>query len=734
MNAATVKNIAMFLLLCLGAAAYSQSAVRLRGRIVDAANGQPLPGANVQVIGTGAGAASGASGRFEIENLLNGDYTLRISYMGYETVERRVFVRDDEPATLLIRLQPVVLPLPGVQVAAARDDGQRSDGVIVLTRERIARTQTDDLGSLLKSVGGVQIVEADGKKTIQIRGARANQTLVLLDGVKLNDPVTGEVDLSQTPLHNVQKIEIKKGSAAEYGDGALGGVIRIFTLNGGEDQQSLSWQSGSYGVQNAAASINRTWQPFAFIASAQSSSDPRRYPYRYADANAAPRTDVRRNADVNSLNVFFRGAFQTGAHSADLKLSAFNSDRGTPGKIFYWTPYARVSSGRTSLLGSYGFSGGHWKLSANGGRTWQETENRNLRPAAGDLPFGSTPEFHFRNRLIVDHLNGRAHFEWTEHVSLVAGIDGQRLSFSDNNVLTPSATAVGRAEDKSVGFYLKPEISVRRRDVYFSAAPVLRLDAAELSSDSGARAERQLSPGLRLFLSHGARRQVYVRAEVNRAFRMPTFADLFYQDFRVQGKPDLAPEKSRNLEAAVGVNWSGPLNIHADAAFFSNHIKDMIVWRLGSFEFFRPYNTDALLRGGEYSLQISSPSDRIGLDLFYSHLKALNKSDNVTLHDKMLPYRPEHSYTISARISGAKWTVNVGWRGAGRRFITEANTKAMPSYAVVDVSAEWTLRLTWVDLQWRAAVLNVLDEHYEILRDMPLPGREWRLGLTLKSR
>jgi len=734
MNAAKIKNMAILMLLCLVAVTFSQSAVRLRGRVLDAVNGQPLPGANVQVMGTGAGAATSASGRFEIENLLNGDYTVRISYMGYETAERRVAIRDEDPATLLVRLWPVVIQLLGVQVAAARDDHQPADGAIVLTRERIARTQTEDLGSLLKTVGGVQIVESDGKKTIQIRGARANQTLVLLDGVKLNDPVTGEVDLSQMPLHNVQKIEIKKGGAAEYGDGALGGVIRIFTLNGGEDHQSLSWQGGSFGYQNLHAAVGKKWQNFDISASGQSMKNPRRFPYRYFDPNAVELSGVRKNADVNSTSLFGRIGFNAAGHSASIKVHSFTSSRGTPGKVFYWTPYARVKNRRQAAMCAYDFSRAHWRFHANAGRTWHETESRNIRPGIVEAPFGSTPEFHFRSYLSSDNFDLLFEHRAASWLQSAIGLDAERLHFSDENLFAANSPAIGSADDRSYGAFIKQEFSYCRRAFQFTVTPVLRYDQARLASNLRARIERQWNPGLRLFWSHGSGRRFYLRAEANRAFRMPTFADLFYQDFRVQGKPDLAPEKSRNFEFAIGAQWTALMTIHFDATFFQSQIEDMIVWRLGSFEFFRPYNTDAELRGGEYSLQLSSAANRFSIDLFYSHLRALNKSNNQTLHNRMLPYRPQHSFKANLHFAGDHWQSSVGVRGVGRRFITEANTKVMPAHAVLDWSVEWMVQLRFVEMQWRLAILNALDERYQILRDMPQPGREWRVGLAIKVK
>ena len=212
---------------------------------------------------------------------------------------------------------------------------------------------------------------------------------------------------------------------------------------------------------------------------------------------------------------------------------------------------------------------------------------------------------------------------------------------------------------------------------------------------------------------------------------MPTFADLFYQDFRVQGKPDLAPEKSLNSEFGFGARFSFRLRFALDASFYHNKIDDMIVWRIGSFEFFRPYNTDAELSGQEYSLHMETPHSHASLELFYTRIKALNKNGNVTLYDKRLPYRPENSFKANLNINGGHWHSSLGWRVVGRRYVTEANTKEMPPYAVLDASLKWSMTVNKMELECHIIVLNLLDEEYQIIRNMPLPGREWRAGLSI---
>ncbi|TAL65048.1 MAG: TonB-dependent receptor, partial [Burkholderiaceae bacterium] len=103
----------------------------------------------------------------------------------------------------------------------------------LITRADIDRAQTPDLLSLLSTVAGVQIAQTGGmgsSSSIFIRGANANHTLVLVDGVPINNVTLGTATLENFPLANVDHIEIVRGNvSAIYGSAALGGVIQIFT-------------------------------------------------------------------------------------------------------------------------------------------------------------------------------------------------------------------------------------------------------------------------------------------------------------------------------------------------------------------------------------------------------------------------------------------------------------------------------------------------------------------------
>jgi vitamin B12 transporter len=146
-------------------------------------------------------------------------------------------------------------------VTASRTEQAVQDALpstTLITRADIERAQTPDLPTLLRRVAGIEITQNGGQGTLAsafIRGAESRHTLVLVDGVPVNNLNFGLPSLEHLPLANVERIEVVRGNvSALYGSAALGGVIQIFTREGaGAPQASASLQAGSRGLLQASA-------------------------------------------------------------------------------------------------------------------------------------------------------------------------------------------------------------------------------------------------------------------------------------------------------------------------------------------------------------------------------------------------------------------------------------------------------------------------------------------------
>jgi vitamin B12 transporter len=159
--------------------------------------------------------------------------------------------------------------LPDVVVTATRTPQpiQRAGSAItVITAEEIERaavSPTRSVDDLFRRVPGVSLTQAGGPgqvQTVRIRGGDVRHTLVLIDGIRVNDPVsTGrEFDFANLVLADIERIEVLRGpQSALYGSDALGGVINIITRRGrGAPRASVAIEGGSFNTKEARGSVS----------------------------------------------------------------------------------------------------------------------------------------------------------------------------------------------------------------------------------------------------------------------------------------------------------------------------------------------------------------------------------------------------------------------------------------------------------------------------------------------
>src|ERR1035437_1458660 len=130
-------------------------------------------------------------------------------------------------------LEPVV-------VSASRTEQSVQDALpatTLITRSDIDAALVSDLPSLLRRVAGVEVAQSGGIGTVSstyLRGAESRHTLLLIDGVAVNNLNFGSAALEQVALENVERIEIVRGNVSSlYGSSAIGGVIQVFTRSAG---------------------------------------------------------------------------------------------------------------------------------------------------------------------------------------------------------------------------------------------------------------------------------------------------------------------------------------------------------------------------------------------------------------------------------------------------------------------------------------------------------------------
>jgi len=184
-------------------------------------------------------------------------------------------------------------PLPDIVVTATRSPlaiSQAGSAISVITAEEIQKESLTSPAEVLRRVPGVTVTEPGGPgstpTTVRLRGADSGQTLVLIDGIRVNDPSAdaGGFDFSNLTAVDIERIEVLRGpQSALYGSDAMGGVINIITRKGkGAPRFSVGVEGGSYGTKAGRAAVSGSQGPvsYAFSATGFDISGFSRYGYR----------------------------------------------------------------------------------------------------------------------------------------------------------------------------------------------------------------------------------------------------------------------------------------------------------------------------------------------------------------------------------------------------------------------------------------------------------------------
>ncbi len=187
------------------------------------------------------------------------------------------------------QLPPVVVNPDGPPKPVAEPLSRIGSAISVVNSETLATSNPGSLVDALRTVPGLDITETGGPGSttnIRLRGANTGQTLVMIDGIRINDPTaaSGDFDFAMFAPSAIERIEVLKGpQSALYGSDAMGGVVNIITKKGsGPAQFNVRTEGGSYGTAVTNGSLIGSSGPwsYAFTGGGQHSNGFSRFGYR----------------------------------------------------------------------------------------------------------------------------------------------------------------------------------------------------------------------------------------------------------------------------------------------------------------------------------------------------------------------------------------------------------------------------------------------------------------------
>ncbi len=226
---------------------FAQVTGKISGRVIDGQTGEPLPGANIVIVGTTMGAASDPDGHYFIINVPVGGWSVRITMMGYEPVTvEAARVSAGLTTTLDFELRPTVIEVEGVTVFAERPliIPDATATIHITTAEDIARQPVQTYQAIVQQQAGV--VQTGGGVSgvvdgIHIRGGRGDEVAFMVDGMPATDRLTARAGASiDINLNAVEEISVMTGGFnAEHGQ-AMSGVVNVVTKEGGPKLEGMT--------------------------------------------------------------------------------------------------------------------------------------------------------------------------------------------------------------------------------------------------------------------------------------------------------------------------------------------------------------------------------------------------------------------------------------------------------------------------------------------------------------
>jgi TonB-dependent receptor len=210
----------------------------IQGTVRDASTGEPLPGANVILVGTSLGAAADADGKFIILRVSPGTYTLRVTFIGYRPVEVTVTVQPGQKVVKDVALQ--FMSLKGKEVIiTAQAEGQvkainqqlTSTSIVnVVSSARIQELPDANAAESVARLPGISVIRSGGEGTkVVIRGLAPKYNQIMIDGVKMasTDFDDRSVDLSMISPYSLEGIEVLKAITADKDADHIGGSVNF---------------------------------------------------------------------------------------------------------------------------------------------------------------------------------------------------------------------------------------------------------------------------------------------------------------------------------------------------------------------------------------------------------------------------------------------------------------------------------------------------------------------------
>lgn len=618
--------------------------------------------------------------------------------------------QDTSDVAFRVQMPDSVVVTASRMASSTEKTGRR---VTVYTQDDIEGLSVTTVDQLLDVVAGLDVQSRGGfgvQSDLTLRGSTFNGVLLLIDGARVNDPMTGHflMDLP-VPLSEIARVEVLRGPAtALYGPDALGGVVHLITKTGLRREQMsdtglATTVDGRYGKHNlydvsgSARSVGT--QTSASAAATVQGSDGQTVrmngqPVSYSDGDAV-RTDFKRRAataavarDLGGATLYARAGADDREFGAWHYYTSFASDKAREATSTYWSQVRLTSPSDADTP---------WRVQLSG------KQHRDRYTYNTQVP---------SNLHTSRMLNAQAQASHTLGTVTVTGGASGGIRGIDSNGL-------GLHSDASGGAFVR-----------LRWQPTPRLTVNQSTRIDYDRAYG-VEPTPQLYLAYNLG-PTTLRMGGGRAVRAPNYVERYISYGGNQGTPTLDAETAWSGEAGLDVRLPAGWGLHLTG--FGRSTRDLIDYAKETpdasvFVARNLHHVKTMGLEAEASLDRTVAAVGLHLDGAYTYLDAtLDTQEDVAVYKYALT-SARHLVQGSASVDVQSVTLGVQGLWKDRLKDTDLATGA---YGVVHTRLAYRTHLRGAPLTLSTEVRNILDRQYSEVFDAPMPGRTLLVGAKIQ--
>lgn len=572
---------------------------------------------------------------------------------------------------------------------------------------------TADLSSILAEYSTI-FIKSYGNGTLatpSFRGTTAQHTQVQWNGINLNSPMLGQIDLSQIPVAQFEKIEILYGAAGiAITSGAFGGVINMVTTPDWNNKIYLMAAQTLASYDNYITNVN----------------------FAIGNRHIQSHTKINYSSGLNDFP-YYNDHLQEKVYQQNASFKQF----GFSQELYL------------NLKDKHLFSA----------RVWYSIADRNLPPTAdGDLD-KKEKQKDDALRAIIEYKYVEKSYNFMIHSALSDQF--MNYSSSNQNARHQVYTWINRARftyNKIKNLSLKPGLDfnydwalsdgydgIKTRKTACAFAEIIYNFSEKIKSSLVFREELIDGKFMPVISALGMEYKplnninLAFNSNIARNYRFPTLNELYWDP---GGNPDLHPEMDYIIEVGATFNnmtWMRKFFIETTLSGYFSWIQDMIVWipMEDNTSLWHPENVNEVLSRG-FELCINLKWNLFGFDIGLKNNYTFNRSTyektnspNDQKLGKQLIYTPVNSLNSLISIEKWKFFLRYNYMFVGKRYTSTDNLSYMPAYNLSNIILGKNINLKNICLTLQVEIKNLFNLDYQSIKSRPMPGINY--AFTLKA-